>query len=430
MSSLKKIATTCITALVLLTSIPTSANAALSTDTKATLDRIIASLSSYGDITEVITYIYTGYVQNLTHESTGTTNNSVSAPTPTSLLCTYARGLAKNLDVGMNDPQVRTLQKYLNTLAKQNSAYKPVTVKNEGSAGFETTYYGVATQAAVTRWQTKNMMGADYTPGVLDEDTRAKMASTCENLTKGTIAVPSTSKTDLITPPVSRTDGQTSATESVIPTSLVFLKPILQFNKTSINMGESVSFSADLRNYGYGSDGCKMVKKFINQGTSDNNTIFSSNSGTYADTPRLTTEYYISCNVAGQTVESEHTTVVVDGVTGGAGAGAGSQTIRVQGANGETPWYTMSGGEYRYFFHVDANVSAGSSVYIYYGASNANCTNLSGRVSTTNSLTSTYIATIAASELQPGQTYHFCAAAVTSNGTVSAETPVGSFVAK
>lgn len=56
-------------------------------------------------------------------------------------------GITKQLDLGMNDPEVANLQKFLNANGF------PVAQSGPGSAGNETSYFGPATQAALEKYQ-------------------------------------------------------------------------------------------------------------------------------------------------------------------------------------------------------------------------------------------------------------------------------------
>ncbi len=406
-------------------------HAELSQTDKDSLKQILAS--NPNDILSIMMYLYTLMYSGST-PAVGTTN-ATNASTQTSVqnarMCDYANRLTLDLRSGMTHSQVKSLQGFLNTLAYNNRSYQPVATSGDGSFGRETEYFGSATQSALTRWQSANMTSGSYTTGILDSATRAKMrASYCgtkvTNTTTGTQATPQAPGGG-----IQITNDNTSTLPTYIPSGASsYNKPELSFNKTSVSKGGRVEYTINTFNYNV-DDSCRMHKNYINQGQETNNTVFSKSSGTYVDYPELTTEYFIRCNYVGNVLESDHITVVVDGVSAGASAGTGNQTISFsQDSNNEYASYLMSGGAYRYFFTISANVAAGSVVNMYYGASSDSCTSLPNKVTTTGSLSSVLTGTIAASDLQSGRTYYFCAAAVTSSGAVVAETPVQSFVAK
>jgi len=165
--------------LFIISGVPTPAQAALSEDIKEQLDEIIAELSSYREVSEVISYLYKGYLGRSTGRTNWYTDNrtptNTNTPSNSTTLCTLATGLTKTLDIGMKDTQVTSLQRLLNNIARQDTTYQPVTSYAEGSYGNETNHFGTATQNALTRWQVANMGTTYHTRGVLDADTRAKL---------------------------------------------------------------------------------------------------------------------------------------------------------------------------------------------------------------------------------------------------------------
>jgi peptidoglycan hydrolase-like protein with peptidoglycan-binding domain len=71
-----------------------------------------------------------------------------TTPTPVVSATSTTAALTKDLQKGITDPQVRTLQKMLNAKGFM------VAASGDGSAGFETEYFGSATLAAVIAFQT------------------------------------------------------------------------------------------------------------------------------------------------------------------------------------------------------------------------------------------------------------------------------------
>lgn len=107
-------------------------------------------------------------------ENTMPTETPTETPTqvtlpPTVMPDTGTLGFSKNLQIGMHDPEVLELQKYLNAHSF------PVAPESEpGSTGHETDYFGSATKAAVAAFQTAN----NITPavGFFGPITRAALA--------------------------------------------------------------------------------------------------------------------------------------------------------------------------------------------------------------------------------------------------------------
>ncbi len=131
------------------------AQAELSSENKETLKEIMAN--NPNDLLAIMTYLYSLMYQGTSLPGTTTGTKTTETPSTTTTetpqnnaqLCTYAKGITKNLSRGMNDPQVKTLQKFLNALAVQDTNYKAVIASGDGSYGNETTYFGSGTQNAV-----------------------------------------------------------------------------------------------------------------------------------------------------------------------------------------------------------------------------------------------------------------------------------------
>lgn len=169
MNSLKRITVLGVMLVMLSVTVsPASANAALSQQTKNSLNNILSGLSA-NDIVELISYIATYALQNRPASTTGTASSAQ--------LCSSAQALTKDLRYGMNDAQVTSLQRVLNIAASGTSTFfRFANLTSVGTSGNETTYFGPATRDAVIRWQTA-YLGSTRATGVVDATTRTKMVA-------------------------------------------------------------------------------------------------------------------------------------------------------------------------------------------------------------------------------------------------------------
>lgn len=158
---------------------------------KAQLEAVFLNNNNASGLSEIISYLY-GLFKGTSKVSTITTAplSSLSA-SDKAQICSYAKGINKNLKYGMNESQVLSLQRLLNAIAYKDTNYQFVTTSGQGSYGNETTYFGSATQAAVKKLQDNLSvnLGSGIFPGTYDSVTNTKVKSlVCaeSNATTGT----------------------------------------------------------------------------------------------------------------------------------------------------------------------------------------------------------------------------------------------------
>ncbi len=412
------------------------AQAELSSENKETLKEIMAN--NPNDLLAIMTYLYSLMYQGTSLPGTTTGTKTTETPSTTTTetpqnnaqLCTYAKGITKNLSRGMNDPQVKTLQKFLNALAVQDTNYNAVIASGDGSYGNETTYFGSGTQNAVKVLQGRLKV---LQSGMVGPLTRAAMVKkVC-----GTSSLSETEAAKNTLTPPRRGSQATTVDSSQLPTYTPtgtdsYTKPTLSFEKTSAKKGETVSYSYDKN----GLVGCRLAQRFLNQDTTSTNTwLPDKDSGESAHFMQVSTEFYVTCNGVAQgnikthdyggSVESERVTVVVDGVTENGGQGSGNASINIS-----NPTYTkFNGGSNldKIHFYADYNAAA-DDVVLYYGTTESGCTDLGTKLTGTGTLSSGKTFTLGASSLNPTTAYYYCAAAIKSDGSTVVQSSVKSFI--
>ncbi len=241
------------------------AQAELSSENKETLKEIMAN--NPNDLLAIMTYLYSLMYQGTSLPGTTTGTKTTETPSTTTTetpqnnaqLCTYAKGITKNLSRGMNDPQVKTLQKFLNALAVQDTNYKAVIASGDGSYGNETTYFGSGTQNAVKVLQGRLRV---LQSGMVGPLTRAamvrKVCGTGATTTGGT-------GSGSLVKPTSGTEASNVTTNSTTlpPVDTPVVTPVLMADKTSITSGELVTFTYDPK----GLTGCVIQNITTGSGT-------------------------------------------------------------------------------------------------------------------------------------------------------------------
>lgn len=162
---------------------PMRAHAAPTQADKTKLLDVFSRNNTYASYMEMILFLNNAFLAqpaNVTNPSTGGTSSSqptqgTSSGGSVASLCGYAGQITKNLDGGDTDSQILILQKLLNTVALSDSSYQPIAASGDGSYGQETTYMGTLTQAALIRWQKRNMITNAYLQGSVDFNTRARL---------------------------------------------------------------------------------------------------------------------------------------------------------------------------------------------------------------------------------------------------------------
>jgi hypothetical protein len=125
------------------------------------------------------------YLMTLLNTTDSTTDNKSVVPTPTpnalpterynASICTYVKTINSTLRLDSESAEVKALQQSLNLIAQQDTRYSPLARSGNGAFGNETTYFGAATETGIRRFQSYNLTAGQYTPGVFDAATKAKM---------------------------------------------------------------------------------------------------------------------------------------------------------------------------------------------------------------------------------------------------------------
>lgn len=386
---------------------PIRAQAAPSNADKAVLLDVLSRNNSYANYWELILILNRAFANNLTSATPASTNTStittgtsgtIAASSP--MLCNYAKQITSNLDIGASGSQVLALQKLLNAQAQSDSSYSPIVATGGGSYGNETTYFGSLTQSALSRWQQRNMTTTAYLQGSVDYNTRARFnAVYCS----GTAASSDTPN-----------EFQSGAGTRI--------SPKLTFDETNVSSGTKVRFSWNL--YGMGRKDCKLIRQYPNQQSSDSTMLPSGGADWSVQLIEVTTEFYLSCNYLNTTYESNHVTVVADGVSSdGGGTGTATASVQIAKLSGVTDPQTYS-GKINFAAHYNADAD---DIILYYGPSRSSCTSLANKLPGTRSTSYSKHFSLEISSLSQTATYYYCAAAVKSDGTVVVTTPVYDF---
>ncbi len=141
--------------------------------TQVQIQSITSLLASFGADAATIANV-TAALNGQATPGTGSNNPNTGA----------CPALSRSLQQGSSGADVKALQMFLN-----GNAQTQVSVSGAGSPGNESTYFGAATKAAVTKFQTLNNVSAI---GIVGPATRAAIAAVCGNGTPGVPTVPGT----------------------------------------------------------------------------------------------------------------------------------------------------------------------------------------------------------------------------------------------
>lgn len=159
--------------------------------------------------------------------------------------------LTRNLELGMEGEDVRTLQVYLNTHGF------PVSQTGVGSLGNETTYFGPSTKAAVIRFQNSHASTL-LTPinltsgtGYVGEKTRALMNGVSSAIVSTPTVTPNVSTTPTATPVTPSTVAVPKVVAPVVQKPVVVATPVPQILKIGMVSDDVLKLQLFLNNNGF-----------------------------------------------------------------------------------------------------------------------------------------------------------------------------------